>query len=49
MDPNVDIGPLAREDLRKNLEDQMSRLPESWKVTWKREDVKEPFYPITVV
>lgn len=48
MDPTTEIGPLAREDLHLNLEEQISRIPKSWKITWMRE-VKKPFYPITLI
>ena len=49
MDPTVHIGPMAREDLYANLEEQMARLPSSWKIFWRREEMKKPFYPITLI
>lgn len=47
-DPSVEIGPLARDDLYTNLESQLASLPKSWKLSWQREDIKRPFFPLTV-
>lgn len=43
------MGPLAREDLIDNLNNQLKNLPKSYKITWQRTDMARPFFPITVI
>lgn len=49
MDRSTQIGPLAREDLYDNLELQLKNMPKSYKIIYQREDMKRPFFPITVI
>ena len=49
LDREIQMGPLAREDLYNNLEEQLKNLPESYKIIYQREDMKKPFFPITVI
>lgn len=49
MDRSTSMGPLAREDLHENLENQLNNLPKSYKIVYQRMDMKKPFFPITVV
>lgn len=43
------MGPLARQDLADNLNQQLKSLPKSYKITWQRTEMKAPFFPITVI
>ena len=36
MNPDTEMGPLARPDIHDNLSDQLKHLPSSWNIVWKR-------------
>jgi succinate-semialdehyde dehydrogenase/glutarate-semialdehyde dehydrogenase len=48
MDEKTTLGPIAREDLYENLDRQLKKIPDNWKIVW-QSDAKKPFYPITVI
>ena len=43
------MGPLARDDLYDNLSAQLANLPKSYKIIYQRDEMKRPFFPITVI
>jgi acyl-CoA reductase-like NAD-dependent aldehyde dehydrogenase len=49
MNHQTTMGPLARDDLYESLEKQLLELPSSFKVIFKRDEMKKPFFPITVI
>lgn len=49
MNPETEMGPLARSDLHDNLSNQLKEIPSSWKIIWQRKDAQKPFFPITVI
>ena len=49
MNQSTQVGPLAREDIYNNLEDQLKHLPDSYQITWQYPDIKKPFFPMTIV
>lgn len=49
MHRDTRMGPLARADLYDNLANQLKNLPQSYKITWQRTEMKKPFFPITVI
>lgn len=43
------MGPLAREDLVQHLHKQLKEMPKGYKIAYQREEMKTPFFPITVI
>lgn len=49
MQPDTQVGPLARDDIYDNLFDQLKHLPKSYEVTWQQPGIFKPFFPMTIV
>ena len=49
MSRETKMGPIARDDLCDGLHKQLERMPASYSKVYQREDMKKPFFPITVI
>ena len=49
MDKETKLGPLATGDYCDNLEKQLKEMPKGYKIVYQREEMKKPFFPITVI